>query len=236
MRPRPARRGFLLASAATLLAVLQVRFDLLSRLATSLDPVTLQAWLENKGPAAPLLYVLLMAAVVVSPLPTVPLDFAAGRLFGPAAGTLYSAAGATLGSLVSFYAARWLGRDFVSRFLKGHIHFCPQCSDRLLTKIVFVGRLLPLAPFDLLSYGAGLTRMSAPRFAAASFLGMLPLTFVYNSAGDIVLGHPWLGWAGGVLFVVLLFGLPLAIERFDLFSMRRYFQHSPVAVGETTEP
>ncbi len=224
------RPKILLALAATtLLVIAGLRFRDFSALANALDPARLEAWIGEAGPLAPVLYVVVMAAAVISPLPTVPLDLLAGRLFGPLAGTLYSVIGATFGALVSFQLARWLGRDFVARFLKGHIHFCQRCSDRLLSKIVFLGRLLPIAPFDLVSYGAGLTKMSALKFAAASFVGMLPLTYVYNAAGALVFESRWIAWVGGGTMLVLFFLLPYWIERYDLFSMRKYFHHPATA-------
>lgn len=233
-RPFLDRKLLIAATAVALVVALEWRFQILGPLARALDPARLESWLGDAGPLAPLLFIAVMALAVVSPLPTIPLDLLAGRLFGPLPGTLYSVVGATLGSLVSFQLARWLGRDFVARFLKGHIHFCQRCSDRLLSKIVFLGRLLPIAPFDLLSYGAGLTRMSASRFAAASFLGMLPLTFAYNAAGDLVLRSRWVGWVGGGLMLVLFFLLPWWIERYDLFSMRQYFRHDEPATNPAT--
>jgi uncharacterized membrane protein YdjX (TVP38/TMEM64 family) len=235
-RSRIDPRVLFAATAVALVVAVEWRFQILSPLARALDPARLETWLEDAGPLAPLLFVALMALAVVSPLPTIPLDLLAGRLFGPLPGTLYSVVGATLGSLVSFQLARWLGRDFVAHFLKGHIHFCQRCSDRLLSKIVVLGRLLPIAPFDLLSYGAGLTRMSASRFAAASFLGMLPLTFAYNAAGHLVLRSRWVGWAGGGLMLVLFFLLPYWIERYDLFSMRQCFRHDEPATSLATVP
>jgi uncharacterized membrane protein YdjX (TVP38/TMEM64 family) len=152
-------------------------------------------------------------------------DAAAGQLFGPLLGTLCAVTGATLGSMVSFLLARWLGRDVVARFLKGHINFCRQCSDRLLTKVVFLARLVPAVSFDVVSYGAGLTKMSLARFAAASFLGMLPLTFAYVSFGPLLSVRAPVAWLGGAVVVVLLFLLPRWIERHDLLGMRRLFEH-----------
>jgi uncharacterized membrane protein YdjX (TVP38/TMEM64 family) len=181
--------------------------------------------LEAAGPLAPVVFILGMAVTVVLPLPTFPLDVLAGRLFGPVFGTLYAVVGATLGSMVSFLLARWLGRELIARFLKGHINFCRRCSDRLLTKVVFLARLIPAVSFDVVSYGAGLTKMSLTRFAVSSFLGMLPLTFVYVSFGPLVsVGGP-ITWIGGAMAVALLFLLPRWIERNDPFGMRRLFQH-----------
>lgn len=222
---RPGMKTLLLVLVILVLAGAELGFHALSGLARALDPARLEAWIREAGPLAPVLFMAIMALAVVSPLPTLPLDLLAGRLFGPFPGTLYAAVGATLGALVSFQIARWLGGEFVARFFKGHILSCQRCSDRLLSKIVFLGRLVPLAPFDLVSYGAGLTRMSAWKFAAANFLGMLPLTFVYSVSGGFLLRSRWLGWVGGGVMLVLFFLLPWWIERYDLFSMRRFFQH-----------
>lgn len=224
-RPAHLRRLAIALVAVVVLGGLELRFGVFSKLAAALAPARLESRLGAAGPFAPLVYVVVMAVAVVSPLPTLPLDLLAGRVFGPLAGTLYSVTGATLGSLVSFELARWLGRDLPARRLRGHIQLCSRCSDRILTKLVFFGRLLPLPTFDLLSYAAGLSAMSAARFAVASFLGMLPLTFLYNAAGHLVLRAHWIAWAGGAAMTALFFLVPYWIERYDLFSLGRLLRH-----------
>jgi uncharacterized membrane protein YdjX (TVP38/TMEM64 family) len=103
----------------------------------------IQSWVEGAGPFGPLLFMASMAlAVVFSPIPSLPLDILAGQMFGPILGTLYAVTGALLGAVISFLIARLLGRELIARFLGGHINFCRHCSDRLLTKIVFVSRLI----------------------------------------------------------------------------------------------
>lgn len=218
-------KAALIPAVVLLAALLEWRFEL----SALFRAAAIEERLELLGPLAPAAFVLVMAATVVLPVPTFPLDVLAGRLFGPVLGTLYAVTGATLGSMVSFQLARWLGRDLVSRFLRGHINFCTECSDKLLTKVVFLARLIPAVSFDVVSYGAGLTRMSLGRFAAASFLGMLPLTFAYVSFGPLLSLSTPLVWAGGLTAAALLFLLPRWIERRDPFGLRRYFEHG----GET---
>jgi uncharacterized membrane protein YdjX (TVP38/TMEM64 family) len=190
-----------------------------------LDPSRLEDQLHAAGPRGPVLFILVMAAAVVSPIPTLPLDILAGRVFGPVYGTLYAVTGATLGAMVSFFVARWLGRDLIARHLKGHINFCQQCSDMLLIKVVFLARLIPAVSFDMVSYGSGLTKMSWTKFAMATFVGMVPLTAVYVSFGPMFsMSRPVL-WIGGAVVVALFFLLPRWIEKYDLFGMRRFFPH-----------
>jgi uncharacterized membrane protein YdjX (TVP38/TMEM64 family) len=190
------------------------------------SPEKIQNLLSEAGGLAPVVYILVMAlAVVISPMPSLPLDIAAGAFFGPFLGTIYSSLGALGGAVVSFMIARFLGREFMERFLGGHINFCTACSNKLLTKIVFFSRLLPIVSFDIVSYGAGLTKMSLKNFTLATFLGMLPLTFVYNFSGSVLVVGKGLTIILGLILVVLFFLIPRWIERKNLFSMAKLFEH-----------
>ena len=223
MRPtaKLVLRGLAVAGLVLLVVLLERSFHLSSMF----GEVRIEERLRAAGSLAPLVFVFVMAASVILPVPTFPLDVLAGQIFGPVLGTLYAVLGATLGAVFSFLLARWLGRDLIARFLRGHINVCRQCSDKLLTKVVFLARLVPAVSFDVVSYGAGLTKMSLARFALASFLGMLPLTFAYASLGPLLSVAAPVAWAGGAIVVALFFLLPRWIERNDLFGLKRLFQH-----------
>ena len=214
-------RGLAIAGLLFLVVFLERHFHL----SAMFKEARIEDRLQAAGSLAPLVFILVMAATVVLPVPTFPLDVVAGRIFGPVLGTLYATLGATLGAIVSFLLTRALGRDLVARFLEGHINFCRQCSDKLLTKVVFLARLVPVVSFDVVSYGAGLTKMSLARFAIASFLGMLPLTFAYASFGPLLSVSAPVAWVGGAIVVALFFLLPSWIERRDPFGVKRLFQH-----------
>jgi len=211
---RPVVRSAVFAAVVLLFGSILFVFDDVP----ALHPEAVREWLSRTGAWAPFAYMAAMALVVVTPLPSLPLNVAAGVYFGPVPGTIYSVAGATAGAAASFLLARFLGREIIERILRGHINFCSACSDRLLTKVVFLARLVPVVSFDLVSYGAGLTALSLRRFILANVLGMLPLTFVYNYFGRAVaIGRGWSA-ALSATFVALFFLLPRWIERYDLFS------------------
>ncbi|OGW29715.1 MAG: hypothetical protein A2X56_06395 [Nitrospirae bacterium GWC2_57_13] len=185
----------------------------------------MKQWLEGAGPLAPLLYMAAMAiAVIVSPIPSVPLDIAAGAFFGPFLGTVYSVIGALAGAGAAFLIARFLGREFMERHLGGHINFCSACSNKLLTRIVFLSRLIPVVSFDVVSYGAGLTKMSLSRFSLATFFGLIPLTFAYNYFGSALIVRSRLAIVLGIVMVVLFFLIPKWLER-------KGFEHKNNAAG-----
>lgn len=196
-------------------------------LAYWLKPERINDLLGKVGWLAPVVYMGMMAlAVVIAVIPSLPLNVAAGAFFGPLLGTLYSVLGATVGAAAAFLIARYLGREVVERFIQGHINFCSQCSNRLLTKIIFISRLIPFISFDVVSYGAGLTKMSLRAFILASFFGMLPLTFIYNQFGAGLVMNQALAVSLGILMVVLMFIIPKWIERYNLFSLQQYFRHA----------
>lgn len=220
---------FIKYSAIVLLAAALLYIGNSAELQELATPKTLVRRLEMLGGFAPIGFMLIMALTVASPLPSLPLDIAAGIFFGPYLGTFYSATGALSGALISFLIARILGRSLIERFLRGHINFCTSCSDRVLTGIVFITRLIPVVSFDMVSYGAGLTKMSVIRFSLATFLGMLPLTFVYNYFGNVLTVDSSLAMAFGAVMVLLFFLIPVWLERYAPEKLRSMFRHSQQA-------
>jgi len=97
---------------------------------------------------------------------------------------------ATLGASLAFLISRYVARGAVEKRLAGNQRFA--AIDRAVgeqgRRIVFLLRLSPVFPFNLLNYGLGLTRV---RFAVylVACLGMLPGTFLYvysgKAAGDV---------------------------------------------------
>lgn len=163
------------------------------------------------GPA--LLMGLMVMAVLVGPVPTFPISATAGLVFGPVWGTVYAVGGATAGAMAAFWIARFGGRAVVAPLLRGHTAFCSTCSDRMLFAVVFLARLVPLVSFALVSYGAGLTAMSARAFCLATVVGMIPMTVAYVALGASLTLAPWAYGVGALVIVALLLGGPYAVER-----------------------
>jgi uncharacterized membrane protein YdjX (TVP38/TMEM64 family) len=221
------RSFFIKGVLAALVVLLLFSGDYFQTLAYYLHPERIKTVLAQAGGFAPLVLVLFMAlAVMITFIPSLPLNIAAGAFFGPVLGTVYCAAGALLGAVAAFLISRYYGREFIAGYLSGHINFCSRCSDRLLTKVVFVCRLLPVVSFKLVSYGAGLTMMTVRGYSLATLAGMLPVTFAYNYFGASILeASRGTIVALGAVIVSFLFLFPRLIERYDLFSLRKFFQH-----------
>ncbi len=134
------------------------------------------------GPAA--LVGLMTLAIVFSPIPSGPIAMAAGALYGTTWGSTYSVAGAVLGAVIAFCLARYLGHDAIrrsdNRILK---YIAAPRSQWSLMAIVFASRLIPFISFDAVSYAAGLTTITFPRFAIATILGVIPVSVALAAMG-----------------------------------------------------
>lgn len=172
----PAVRGWV-STAASVLA--------------SGDVQRLKEWLLSYGAWAPVVSALLMVfQSVAAPLPAFVITFANGLLFGAWRGGLLSWSSAMAGAALCFALARALGRPAVERLVGGRRAL--EVSDRFFARhgdrAVLVARLLPFVPFDIISYGAGLTSMSFWRFFIATGIGQIPATVVYSWLGQNMSG------------------------------------------------
>ncbi len=202
----------------TAITVLLLGFVLLGRLIDleeALNPQRITELLEAAGPLAPLVLIGIMAvAVVVSPIPSLPIDLAAGAAFGPMLGTTYAVIGAEIGAIISFLIGRALGREFLSKLLSRDVAFCEKCSDQHLLILLVLARLIPVFSFDIISYGAGLTNVSLKVFAIATLIGMIPPTFALTYLGSSLALAQWPLILAGVLMVALFMLTPKLVMRY----------------------
>ena len=207
-RPYSLRHFIKLAMLIGLLFGAYVFFGDLD-LGETLNPKRIVEYLDTWGPWGPMVFMIMMAtAVVVSPIPSLPLDLAAGAAFGPLLGTTYAVVGAEVGAILSFLIGRFLGKDLIARWLTTNVVFCEKCSDHHLIGMVFLARLLPVFSFDLISYGAGLTNMSLKAFALATLVGMIPPTFALTYFGSTVITVEWPLILSGALLIIIFLFLP----------------------------
>lgn len=147
-------------------------------------------WVDGLGALGPVVFVLGYALAAVAFVPGSLLTLAAGAIFGLAKGVVYVFVAAVLGSSLAFLVSRYFARSAIERRIAGDPRFA--AIDRAVgdqgRRIVFLLRLSPVFPFNLLNYALGLTRVRFADYVAAS-VGMLPGTFLYvyygKLAGDV---------------------------------------------------
>lgn len=169
------------------------------------DLQALKAYILSFGIWAPAASALLMVLqAVIAPLPAFLISMANGMLFGAFWGGLLSWASALASALFCFFLANALGRPVVERLVgRKALGLADRFFESHGKYAVFVARLIPIVPFDPISYGAGLTRMPIRDFALATGLGMLPATVIYSWLGENAgSSGTWL-WAAAAISALL---------------------------------
>lgn len=146
----------------------------------------LQAQLAQLGAWGPLALIALWLVAPVLFVPGAPITLAAGALFGPLLGAVYSLIGATGGATLTFLLARYAGAEWVERRAKGRLAQLKSGVEAEGWRFVAFVRLVPLFPFNLLNYALGLTRIRLAEYVLATLVCMIP-----GAAG-----YAYLGYAG----------------------------------------
>ena len=174
-------------------------------------------WVNSLGVWGPVVFIVGYALAAVAFVPGSILTLAAGAIFGLSTGILYVFIAAVLGSSAAFLVSRHLARAVIEQWLAGNARFV--AIDRAVSaqgrKIVFLLRLSPVFPFNLLNYALGLTKVRFVDYLIAS-VGMIPGTLLYVYYGKLAGNVAAL--AGGVVvekgaayYVVLVLGLAATI-------------------------
>ncbi|MEE4194273.1 MAG: TVP38/TMEM64 family protein [Anaerolineae bacterium] len=188
----------------------------LSRCQDGICP-SVENFLNGFGGWAPIIFAILYISASPIPFLATFLSAAAGLVFGPLWGTLLAIGSATVSALVPFTLARRLGQEWVESKLKGkkleNIYQKAEGQGAFL--FILMMRLIPIIPWEIQNYIAGLTKTPYTTFFFATALGIIPgtfsLVFLGSAASD---PGSWQFWLAIGLTVTMM-GLPI------LFSLLR---------------
>lgn len=143
------------------------------------------AWTASAGLPGQVAFVGLYVLACVALLPGSVLTLGAGAAFGLWRGFILVSIGSTLGACAAFLTGRYLLRDWAAKRLAAVPNFAAVAAavGQEGWKVVLLTRLSPVLPFNLLNYGYGLTTVGLGEYALASWVGMLPGTFLYVYLG-----------------------------------------------------
>ena len=181
------------------------------------DVAAVQTRIEAMGAVAPVAFVAIYAIAAVLFVPGSALTLAAGALFGPIAGALYSLAGATIGATLAFLLARYLVGDWVRRRTGQRLGELVEGIEQEGWRFVAFVRLVPLFPYNVLNYALGLTRIPLVPYVAATLVCMMPGAAAYSYlgyAGGAALGGGGGGAVKAALWALALLGLVALLPGF----------------------
>ena len=172
-----------------------------------------------------LVYVgVMVLQIVVSIIPGQVLQLAAGYLYGFWLGLIFSLAGSVIGSFITYYLAKIIGKDAMHVLFgeKKINEVLDHMNSRRAVAIVFLIYLIPGLPKDICNYVAGLSELKFRPFIILSTLGRTP-----GIMGSLLIGHQLMqgnytaaiiiGIIAAVLFILGIIFRKRVIEIFNKF-------------------
>jgi uncharacterized membrane protein YdjX (TVP38/TMEM64 family) len=183
-------------------------FSMYDRISTA----NVQAFIQGFGPWAPAAFAFLYAVAAPIPFATVVLSPVGGLLFGTLRGSLLVISVATFTSLIPFTMARRLGREWVASKIKGEklSEIYEKSKGQTGFTFVLLMRLIPILPWEVQNYVAGLTQIELPKYLIATALGIVP-----GSAALVFLGESitdptsWQFFAALGFNAIIMIGAPV---------------------------
>jgi uncharacterized membrane protein YdjX (TVP38/TMEM64 family) len=192
-------------------------------------------WVGQMGVAGIFIFIGVYAIATVLLAPGSILTIGAGFAFGLWKGFVAVSAGATLGASLAFLVARFIARDKVEAVAKRNEKFrnIDHAIGKQGAKLIFLLRLSPVIPFNLSNYFYGLTGVKFWPYVLASWIGIMPGTFLYvyiGSAGKTAVAaavgseavkHGWEYWTFlsiGLVATIIVTGWVTKIARDALHS------------------
>ena len=139
-----------------------------------IDQAQLQTWLKQAGVWAPVTYIFLYTIGTILILPSTPLNLSGGAIFGAWLGTLWTTIAAVIAAVVAFAFTRTVGRDVVARKFAGRWEAMDAEMRQGGLFYMFAIRLLPIIPYGLVNFAAGLTSIRFRDYFLGTLLGTVP--------------------------------------------------------------
>lgn len=164
------------------------------------------SWVQSLGWLGVFIGVVLESIIIPIPSPLVPMG--AGFILIPHKITIFEAIprimliiglvgaiAATLGAYIGYYIGYFGGKPFLEKYGR-YIGITWREVEEFSGKwdlssnkgniLLFVGRLIPIIPLSIVSFGAGLIKMNIKSFTIWTFIGCIPRYFILGLLGWLV--------------------------------------------------
>lgn len=149
-----------------------------------IESTQINAWLNAVGIWSPIIYIALYVLATVLVLPSTVLNLTGGAVFGPVLGTLWTSLGAIIAAIVAFTFTRTVGRETIAKRLSGRW----QAMDAEVRQgglfYMFAIRLVPIMPYGLVNFAAGLTSISFKDYILGTTIGTVPSVLPFVLLGS----------------------------------------------------
>ncbi|MBD2499032.1 TVP38/TMEM64 family protein [Anabaena azotica] len=161
-------------SFAILMTVCLIATAVTGYLLGGINPALIQSWLKAAGIWAPITYVAIYVIATILILPSTALNLTGGAIFGVWMGTFWTSVAAIIAAIAAFIFARTVGREIVAQKLAGRWQAIDAEVRQGAIFYMFAIRLMPILPYGLVNFAAGLTSISFKDYLIGTALGTVP--------------------------------------------------------------
>lgn len=225
MSQNPRTRRLLAAGALlALIALAAAGTSQIDRMIAGLE------WVRGAGPIGWVVFAAVYVGATVAAVPASFLHGAAGFLLGPIGGFVVASIGSTGSSCISFMLGRTALRSLVAERAARDPLF--RAVDASIGEggayLVALLRLSPLSPFNLISYGLGVTRVPLRQYVLGTWVGSIPpvalFAYIGSTVGDLadlLGGGAVQGMAPRIVVLVCTLVASLLVARFAQRALNR---------------
>ncbi len=179
----------------------------------------LQAFVNNHYTLSVVGYIIIYISTGFFVPGAIPLTVIGGFLFGVLLGTVYVCIGATLGATLAFFSARHLIGNWIQKKYSNQLRRFNEEIEKNGHYYLLTLRIIPIFPFFLVNFFAGLTNIPYKVFLWTLLITALPGTVIYAFAGqqiggiesvkDIYSPNVWIAF-----LLLIIFSIALLVYRY----------------------
>jgi len=132
------------------------------------------------------LLAVMVVQTLIAPIPSEALLIFAGAVMNLYDVLIFGGMGLIIGSVIAFYIAKRGGRPLVVKIIgEKWTKTMDEWVSRNGTKAILFTRVVPIIPFDLVSYVSGITPIKFRNYAVATVIGAIPRVLFLAYAGSL---------------------------------------------------
>jgi len=169
------------------------------------NPEEFKDYIQSFGVWAPIVYIVLFTVVPLTLFPDSILAISGGLAFGIVWGSIYTMIGALMGGTLAFFITRTIGNSAVNKLMDKKFKGAKKYTDKMGVEVILLLRLIPLFPFDIVSYLAGLSNIKFRKYIFGTIIGTIPGILIFNNIGEQIMDCTSFGFIVSIILLVLLF-------------------------------
>jgi len=131
------------------------------------------------------LLIVMVIQTIIAPIPSEALIIFSGAIGIEIVDVVvFGGLGLIIGAIIAFYVARIGGKPIIGKLIGDKwIDHVDSWVDRNGTKAILFTRFIPIIPFDLISYMAGITKLRFRNYVLATVIGAFPRCLILALIG-----------------------------------------------------